>query len=163
MLTVIPCAVSLLFFSMFVSVVVPSFCFGLLSSAPAGAAVTSTRPAVPMAIRMLARGVNCSATAVGHRPDRTPGPVNGRLPRQPHGFEGLGAVEEVIGFDDEPVTDALHYGELLGVRRIALRTLANHACVRDEAPVTDIDQLVQVHRDRPDQLDQALHASERSR
>jgi len=37
-----------------------------------------------------------------------------------HGFERLGAVEVVVSLDDQAISQSLHDGEGLGVRRVAL-------------------------------------------
>ena len=79
-----------------------------------------------------------------------------RLLLKPGGFEGLGAVEVVVGLDDEAVPQAMHDGEGLSVGRV--RTLPDHARAGNQAAISDINQLIEAHLDRAHQVDQTLHA-----
>src|SRR5262245_47601053 len=82
------------------------------------------------------------------------------LLRQSDGFQRLGAVEVVVGLDDQAVPKTVNDGERPGVGGAC--ALADHARASDQTAISDIDQFVEAHLDRPDQLDQRLHPGERS-
>ena len=52
-------------------------------------------------------------------------------------------------------------GEALRVRGLAPRRLCDVADAGDETAVVELDQVVDLHLDRPDEVNEALHALER--
>ena len=83
-----------------------------------------------------------------------------RLLPQSNRLQRLGAVEVVVGLNDQPVSQPVYDGERLRVWRV--RTLPDHSGASHETAVGQLDQIIEMDLDRSDQIDQALHPGERS-
>src|SRR5215203_3497070 len=96
-----------------------------------------------------------------HRADALHVLLRHRLLPQPDGVEGGGAIQVVVGFDDESVSQPVHDSEGLRIRRIAGGVLPDGANAGDETAIAQVDQVIYAHLERSHQLDEALHALER--